>query len=158
MDSQNIIENKRITEYDKREIFEKKILSLVNSVMSLCSSLGIPAFMTFAVENSESGTIYERKIVHAIAKEDLKDDVLASLLLKINGFQYTYPTYINDAVRTISEYLDRQQKDNIEITDPHKTAILQNDEIIEFSNYIGGKYGITSDLTDSGSDCFLISL
>ena len=157
MDSQDK-GNGYITGYDKREEFKKKILPSVNSVMSLCSSIGIPAFMTFAVENSEEGTVYERKIVHAIAKEDLIDDVLASLLLKINGFKYTYPEYINDAVRTISEYLDRQQSDNIEIIVPDKTAILQNDEIIEFSNYVGGKYGITSDSSGSRSDSFLISL
>jgi len=153
---QNYTEQKKITTYDKREIFEKKVLPSVNTAMSLCSSLGIPAFMTFAVENSDKGTVYERKIVHAVAREELKDDVLASLLLKINGFNHSYPEYIKDAVRTISEYLDRQQSYDIEILEPDKSVILQNDEIIEFSNFIGGNYEATSDPIPNGSDDSLI--
>jgi len=155
---QNYTEQKKITTYDKREIFEKKVLPSVNTAMSLCSSLGIPAFMTFAVENSDKGTVYERKIVHAVAREELKDDVLASLLLKINGFQDKYPEYISDAVRTISEYLDRQESTNIEIKEPLSPEVLQNDEIIECSNHIGGEQEIISDISNKKEDIFLISV
>lgn len=149
-------EKRTITIYNKRDIYEKKILPSVNTVMSLCSNLGIPAFMTFAVENSEKGTIYERKIVHAVAREELKDDVLASLLLKINGFKHSYPEYIKNAVRTILEYLDRQKDDELEIVEMDKSVILQNDEIIEVNNYIGGNYEATSDPNPNGSDDSLI--
>lgn len=153
--NQNSTEERTITIYDKRDIYEKKILPSVNTAMSLCSSLGIPAFMTFAVENSEEGTIYERKIVHAVSREELKDDVLASLLLKINGFKHSYPEYIKDAVRIISEYLDRQQSADIEILQPDKSEILQNDEIIEFSIFTGGRYEVTDDVYNNNADIFL---
>lgn len=154
--NQNNTENRHITEYNKQEIYREKILPNVNMVMSLCSSLGIPAFMTFAVENSAEGTVYDRKIVHAVARTELKDDTIASLLLKINGFRTTYPDYIQDAIRTISEYLDCQQVEHLEIKEPEEEAILQKDNIIEFSNFIGGNCG-AADSKDDGSDDALIS-
>lgn len=133
---------KLITVYDKREQFEKNILPTVQEIMSLCSSMGIPAFMTFAVANSEEGTVYERRIVHAIAKQNLKDDALAALLLKLNGFDYTYPDDIQNAIRLISSYLDRQQSSHLETEEPIEDIFLEDDEILSLSNFVGGNYQV----------------
>ena len=133
---------KSITAYDRREQFEKIILPSVQEIMSLCSSMGIPAFMTFAVANSDEGTIYERRIVHAIAKQDLKDDALAALLLKLNGFDYTYPDDIQDAIQLISSYLDRQQSSHLESTEPKEDIFLEDDEILSLNNFVGGNYQV----------------
>jgi len=131
---------KEITTYDKRDTFEKNILPEVQEIMSLCSAMGIPAFMTFAVANSDEGTIYDRRIVHAIAKQNLKDDALAALLLKLNGFDYTYPDDIQDAIRVISSYLDRQQSSHLESKEPKEDIFLEDDEILSLSNFVGGNY------------------
>ena len=105
------------TYYDKQDVYAEKILPLVRQVSALCSAIGIPAFMAFAVSNAEDGTHYERHVVHGASRQILKEDSIRTLLLRINGFDVEYPGSIMKAISTLENY-ESEMHSRI-----HKTAI-----------------------------------
>lgn len=90
--------------YNRSELFDKKLLPLVNRLQALCSGMGIPAFMAFAVENSEEGTRFKRFVVNGMARQKLKEDAISTAMLRSVGFGTDLPEYIDDALSALENY------------------------------------------------------
>ena len=51
-------EEKALTEFDKKAIFEKKCMPLLNEVKTICAVEGLPIYYTVCVANGENESVY----------------------------------------------------------------------------------------------------
>lgn len=93
--------------YNKKSIYTKEIEPLVNQLKIICNMRQMPMFITVAVKNSPKGTEYISDMVLSSSEIKLTDNRIASLLLKINGFEDRCPDYILRDIQELQEYLDR---------------------------------------------------
>lgn len=97
-------------DYDREEEYRKKIAPLVRDIKLHCMGLGIPMFCTFAVKNDKDGTKYLSDMVFATTKRHLEENKIAKLLLYFNDFKKEYPDYINNDIRELQEYIEREHE------------------------------------------------
>lgn len=93
--------------YNKKSIYNKEIEPLVNQLKIICNLRQMPMFITVAVKNSPKGTEYISDTVLSSSEIKLTDNRIASLLLKINGFEDRCPDYILRDIQELQDYLDR---------------------------------------------------
>lgn len=77
-----------MSDFSKKSDYDTHVKEHVKDVLLQCDRFGIPAFMTFAVENSEKGTNYITEMNSAGANGiKLKDDRIAKHALVEAGFE-----------------------------------------------------------------------
>ena len=76
-----------MTEFDKRDIYEKMIKDKVYELKLLCNRERIPMFFSACVENSKKGSTYESEIVGSCSNGiELKKDLIPKYINVYNGF------------------------------------------------------------------------
>ena len=74
--------------YSKNELYENRIKDYVKRILILCEEYQIPVFMTFALENTDTETVYETEMLSAAFEgKQLTDDKIAKHALVMNGFE-----------------------------------------------------------------------
>lgn len=114
--------------FDKKKEYEEEIKPLINQVMIKCMSYNIPMYATFAVTNSDAGTVYQSHLYHSTVGTELKEDLFNTLLLSINGFEDDLPEDIKTHIRSIQQYLEQQEM-NVTAEKMKKKVELKEDKI-----------------------------
>ena len=85
-------------EFNKENVYDKKIADAVKSLAALCYRCGVPMFFTAAVANTEDGkTEYRSEYVSAVkAQVTLLDDQLSKHVNVKNGFNTVMPTELDE--------------------------------------------------------------
>jgi len=116
---------RKITKYDKTEVYKKEIAPIISDLKVACTFAGLPMFVTVAIKNDDkTGTTYESNIVQAS-------------LMHMNGFPVDYPDYIKEDIRELRDYLDEIEKtmnegDAIDID-------LKENRLTEMNEIVAGK-------------------
>ena len=88
---------KKTTPYDKTKEYDKYIREKVEELRMLCYDNDIPMFFTAAVQNSDSGTIYESAMVNDDVRGlVLKKDRISDMVKILNDF------YVVEATKPVS--------------------------------------------------------
>lgn len=76
-----------VTEFNKKKEYDKNIKEKVEEIKKICNNLDIPCFMTFCVENSEEGSVYQTEYLSPGQKQQqLKRNRFADYVNIMNGF------------------------------------------------------------------------
>lgn len=104
----------------KKEFPSEELKDLISQLKTFCICNKIPMFISFAVENTESGTVYLNDCVFASLERNLTDNRIAKLLMLTNGASLEYPPYIKKSISDLTEYLEKtdlvRKHDALDIT------------------------------------------
>lgn len=102
---------RKITKYDKTEVYKKEIAPIISDLKVACTFAGLPMFVTVAIKNDDkTGTTYESSIVQASTGYKMADPCINTILMHMNGFPVDYPDYIKEDIRELRDYLDEIEK------------------------------------------------
>ncbi len=96
--------------YEKKKVFEEKIQPLLFQLKTICNAEKMPMFISVAVENSPSGTLYANDAVLASTGVRLEDNRIADIMLSMNGLVTDYPDYIKKDLRELEEFIQRSKE------------------------------------------------
>lgn len=114
--------------YNKIDTYRKNIEPLIKTLKMECNVEQLPMFVTVAVENNETETIYESNVIYASCESRLTDKRIGRLLLLVNDFSTEPPEYIKDCIRLLQDYIDQ----NGNVLD----VALTNDRISDMEHVI----------------------
>ena len=146
-----------VTEYDKRELYKKKIEPAVKKIVRECGLDGIPMFATFAVRNTEDETEYASEMVFATTEKSLAVNNISKCLLKLNTFDTKFPDYILTSLRTISEYIAEMNENSSEMSEEIKLTydiLTDMSMIVKNKADLMFKAGVISKAIDDDIDDF----
>ena len=129
---------RKITKYDKTEVYKKEIAPIISDLKVACTFAGLPLFVTVAIKNDDkTGTTYESNIVQASTGYKMADPCINTILMHMNGFPVDYPDYIKEDIRELRDYLDEIEKtmnegDAIDID-------LKENRLTEMNEIVAGK-------------------
>lgn len=144
----------KTTPFDKTAVYSEKILPLAREITALCAAFGIPAFLAFAVKNSEDGTTYDRHVVHGASQQILKEDAIRTALLKINGFDTVYPGNVMKAISVLQNYESEKNRNvtysaiSKDAEDPNGETEKAGREVMEYDEMFGVKLEPSMPSTD----------
>ena len=96
---------REVTPYDRKSVYKKKIAPIIAELKKVCTEEHIPMFVVAAYANDPQKTTYAKEIVHAGTGEVLKDDRIADIILKLNGFKMNHPKKIQMMISELEEYM-----------------------------------------------------
>lgn len=95
---EEIMENRKITPFHKKEEYRKKVEDKVKEVLRLCNQNDIPCIMIFGVDSTEDQTDYAIEYLSPGQKNQiLKQNYFADFVNVMNGFR-TVPFTKEDAI------------------------------------------------------------
>lgn len=85
------------TPFDKRAVFQKELLPLVEELEKKCAQAQVPFFFTAAVYNDQENTEYESRAKTAVPMElKLSNDLLVNHMKVAAGFECVLPESMPD--------------------------------------------------------------
>lgn len=99
------------TRYDKKEEYKKNCVKLVDELCNTCTRLGIPIFISAAVENNDNETIYQNDGYMAGSSSIVLHDDKFGMYVMVAGGNCKVVSDEEDMV------LDESYFDNYEMSD-----------------------------------------
>lgn len=130
-------EIKKITVFDKRDIYDSVIGPKVADLKLFCQVNKIPMFFAAAVRNDEEGTEYRRALIYAGIGARLKDKSLGRAIFAAFSFKSAPPANVRRAVKEILDYaqsLDIGEGDPVFLED----VVLTEDLISRLKTVVDG--------------------
>lgn len=103
-------EIKKITAFDKRDVYESVIGPKVADLKLYCQVHKIPMFFAAAVKNDEDGTEYKKALIYAGIGVRLKDKGLGRAIYAALGFKTAPPYNVRRAVKEVLDYAQGLQE------------------------------------------------
>lgn len=122
--------------FDKKAIYKTQIEPIIHELKRVCNLEKMPMFVTVAVKDNGSETEYKNEMVLASSGRHLADNRIASILLKLNGFELDLPDYILKDIKEINEFLDRTSIKN----EDSVSTVLNDDILPDLMDIANGEY------------------
>lgn len=130
---------RKTTNYDKEEIYKKEIAPKISDLKVACTFAGLPMFVTVAIKNDETGTVYQSSIVQSSTGYRMANPCIDAILMHMNGLPADYPDYIKEDIRELQDYLNEIEQTIDEGTGTTVNVVLKEDRIPEMIEIVAGK-------------------